>query len=113
MRFLCYMLGDDSESTPSLTQEQAAEMWKVSEEAKKAGVLLVNGGLAPSADGTKITAKDGETSVTDGPFAEAKELIGGWMLMEVRDKEEAVEWTKRFAGAAGTTELRIRQVYGG
>jgi hypothetical protein len=51
--------------------------------------------------------------VIDGPFTEAKELIGGWALMEVRDKAEAVEWTKRFLGIVGEGESTVREVYGG
>jgi hypothetical protein len=81
------------------------------EEATKAGVLLATGGLGPSADGTKVAYKGGEFTVTDGPFAEAKELIGGWALMEVRDKGEAIEWTKRFLTIAGEGESTIREVF--
>jgi len=55
---------------------------------------------------------DGEFTVIDGPYTEAKELIGGWGLMEVRDKAEAVEWTKRFLAVAGGGESTIRQVFG-
>jgi len=63
------------------------------------------------AQGTKVTYKGGEFTVTDGPFAEAKELIGGWALMEVRDRDEAIEWTKRFLSVAGEGESTIRRVF--
>jgi hypothetical protein len=58
--------------------------------------------------GAKITLKDGEFTVIDGPFTEAKELIGGWALMECRDLEEAVEWAKRFVSVLGEGEVRVR-----
>jgi len=111
MRFLGYTLGDDSVPAPPPTPELMTQMGAFIEEATKAGVLLATGGLAPSSQGTKVTYKAGEFTVTDGPFAEAKELIGGWALMEVRDKEEAVEWTKRFLSVVGEGESTIRQVF--
>jgi len=104
-------LGDDSVPVPPPGAELMTQMGAFVEEATKAGVLLATGGLAPSAQGTKVTYKDGDFTVTDGPFAEAKELIGGWALMEVRDKEEAVEWTKRFLSVVGEGESTIRQVF--
>jgi hypothetical protein len=82
-------------------------------EASNAGVLLATGGLAPVNEAIKVTYHDGEYTVLDGPFTEAKELIGGWALMECRDKTEAVEWTKRFLAVVGEGESTIREVYGG
>jgi hypothetical protein len=111
MRFLMYKLGDESVPVPQLTPEQMTEMGKVSEEATKAGVLVFNCGIAPTAAGAKLTRTDGEFVVTDGPFTEAKELVGGWGLLETRDRDEAIEWAKRFQGAAGDGEMRVRQVY--
>jgi hypothetical protein len=84
------------------------EMGAVIEEATKSGVLVATGGIAPTAMGAKITLKDGEFTVIDGPFTEAKELIGGWALMECRDLEEAVEWAKRFVSVLGEGEVRVR-----
>jgi hypothetical protein len=111
MRFLGYTLGDDSVPTPQPSSDLMVEMGNLVEEATEAGVLLATGGLSPSAQGTKVTYRDGEFTVTDGPFAEAKELIGGWALMEVRDKVEAIEWTKRFLSVVGEGESTIRQVF--
>jgi len=96
---------------PPPTPELMTEMGKFIEEAAKAGVLLATGGLAPVEEATKVIRSGGKFTVIDGPFAEAKELIGGWALMECRDKDEAIEWTKRFLALAGDGESTIRQVY--
>ena len=101
MRFLGYTLGDESVPMPPPTPELMTDMGAVMEEATKAGVLVATGGLAPTAMGAKISLKDGE-------FTEAKELIGGWALMECRDLEEAVEWAKRFVSVLGEGEVRVR-----
>jgi hypothetical protein len=111
MRYLGYTLGDESVPIPPPSPNLMEEMGKFVEEATKAGVLLATGGLAPTSEGTKVTYLNGEFTVVDGPFAEAKELIGGWALMEVRDKDEAIEWTKRFLTVVGEGESTIRPVY--
>jgi hypothetical protein len=112
MQFLGYTLGDPSAPVPPPTPELMTEMGKFVEEATKAGVLLATGGLAPADQATKVIRSGGQFTVVDGPFTEAKELIGGWALMEVRDKDEAIEWTKRFLAIAGDGESTIRQVFG-
>lgn len=112
MRFLMYKLDDESVPFPQLNPEQQEAMGKVAEEATKAGVLVLNAGIAPTSMGAKVTRTNGQFTVTDGPFTEAKELVGGWGLLEARDLEEAVEWAKRFQDCAGDGEMRVRQVYG-
>lgn len=111
MRFLGYTMGDPSAPFSPPTPELMAEMGAFIEEATKAGVLLATGGVAPFAEATRVTYDGGKFTVVDGPYTEAKELIGGWALMEVRDKDEAVEWTKRFLRIAGAGESTLRQVY--
>lgn len=111
MRFLGYTLADPSTPIPPPDPEMYAEMGAFVEEATKAGVLLATGGLGPADEATRVRYADGEFIVLDGPFSEAKELIGGWALMETRDKDEAVEWTKRFLAIVGPGESTIRQVY--
>ena len=111
MRFLMYRFDDESVPIPRLTPEQIEKMGEVQAEATKAGVLVFNGGIAPTAMGSMITRTDGEFTVTDGPFTEAKELVGGWALIEARDKDEAIEWAKRFQDVAGDGEMRVRQVW--
>ena len=113
MRFLGYTIGDPS-ATPAAppTPEEWAEMSKFIEEATKAGVLLATGGVGPIEEMTKIVRTDGQITVIDGPFTEAKELVGGWALMECRDKDEAIEWTKRFLAVAGHGDVTVREVFG-
>ena len=110
MRFLGYTLADESIPQAPPSPELFEKMGKFVEEATKAGVIVATGGLAPSAMGAKISLKDGEYTVVDGPFTEAKELVGGWALMECRDLPEAVEWSKRFLGVLGEGEVRVRPV---
>jgi hypothetical protein len=88
------------------------EMGRLMQEATEVGVLVATGGLAPIAEGTKVRYTAGDFVVTDGPFTEAKELVGGWALMEVRDREEAIVWTKRFLAIAGEGESTLRRVFG-
>jgi len=113
MRFLGYTLADETSlptepPSPDLYERMGAFV----EEAAKAGVIVATGGIAPTAMGAKITLKEGEYTVLDGPFTEAKEIVGGWALLECRDLPEAVEWSKRFLGVLGEGEVRIRPVTG-
>jgi hypothetical protein len=113
MKFLCYSLGDPNAPMPPASPEMYQRMGDFMEEATKAGVLLATGGVTPLSDAVKVTYADGDFTVLDGPFAEAKELVGGWALMDCRDKAEVVEWTKRFLTIAGPGESTIRPVIGG
>jgi hypothetical protein len=95
------------------SSELIARMGQFMQEAAASGVLLQADGLLPSSSGARISAHDGEISVTDGPFAEAKELIGGLAFIEARDLAEAKEWGRRFALVHdGECEVEIRQVAG-
>ncbi|CAL9481759.1 YciI family protein [Streptomyces sp. G3] len=78
--------------SPELIQR----MEKLMDEMTKAGVLLDTAGLTPTAQGTRVHYEGGQISVTDGPFTESKEVIGGYSLLQAKDRAEAVEWTKRF-----------------
>jgi len=111
MRFLGYTLANESE-TPSEppSPDLYEKMGKFVEEATKTGVIVATGGIAPTSEGAIVSLKNGEFTVLDGPFTEAKELVGGWALMECRDKAEAIEWTKRFLSVLGEGESRIRPV---
>jgi hypothetical protein len=87
-----------------------AEMNKFNEEMVKAGVLLAGEGLHPTSKGARIKYENGKTTVIDGPFTESKELIAGFWLIQVKSKEEAIEWMKR-APFDGGVVLELRQVF--
>jgi hypothetical protein len=111
VRYLGYTLANEAETpTEPPRPELFEEMGKFVEEAVNAGVIVATGGIAPTAEGARVSLKDGQFSVVDGPFTEAKELVGGWALMECRDMGEAVEWTKRFLSVLGEGECRVRPV---
>ena len=112
MKFFGYTMGDPNAPVEPPSPEMYERMGAFIEEATKAGVLLATGGFAPLNEAVKVKYSGGEFTVLDGPFAEAKELVGGWGLMETRDVSEAIEWTKRFLAIAGDGESTIRQVYG-
>ncbi len=102
--------GKDSEAGILPSPELLAKMSKYNEELQKAGLLLAAEGLRPSAKGKRVKFGDGKRIVTDGPFAETKELIGGFWLWKVKSMDEAVEWLKR-APFDGGTEVEIRQLH--
>ena len=85
-------------------------MNKFNEEMVKAGVMLAGEGLHPTSKGARIKYADGKTTVIDGPFTESKELIAGFWLIQVKSKEEAIEWMKR-APFGGGVVLELRQVF--
>jgi hypothetical protein len=99
----------DSEAGVLPTEEQLAEMAKYNEELVKAGVLLAGEGLQASAKGVRVRFSGAKRTVIDGPFTETKELIAGFWLIQVRSKEEAIEWAKRVPFEDG--ELEVRQVF--
>jgi hypothetical protein len=86
-------------------------MLKYNEEMARAGVFLDGEGLHPSAKGARVITRGGKRTVVDGPFTETKELIAGFTMIQVRSKEEAIEWVKRWPLEDGDVELEIRQVF--
>ncbi|MGA8312569.1 MAG: YciI family protein [Terriglobales bacterium] len=100
----------DSEAGVLPSQEILAAMGKYNEQLVKAGVMLAGEGLHSSANGKRVKFSSGKHTITDGPFAETKELIAGFWLWQVRSMEEAVEWLKR-SPFDGGTEIEIRQVF--
>jgi hypothetical protein len=93
------------------TPEEMAAMGKLIEDGMKAGYLLSVEGCLPSAKGARIRLSRGKVTVTDGPFTEAKEVIGGFALLQANSKEEAIEYVKQFLNVAGDGECELRQVY--
>jgi len=116
MRFMVMIKSAESSGPPPRALMEAIA--KLGEEGARAGVLVETGGLLPSATGARVRLSNGKLAVTDGPFAEAKEVIGGYAVYEVGSKREAVEWTSRFmelhrehwTGWEG--EAEIRQIFG-
>jgi len=91
-------------------KEILTKMGKYNEELVKAGVMLAGEGLQPTSKGKRVKFSGAKPTVTDGPFAETKELVAGFWLWQVRSMEEAVEWLKR-APFGGGTEIEVRQVF--
>ncbi|MEV0261419.1 YciI family protein [Streptomyces sp. NPDC050617] len=92
------MIRIDERNSPAdgPSPELLERMGALLEEITKAGVMLDTAGLKPTAEGTRVTWSGGKMSCTDGPFTESKEVIGGYSIIQAKDKAEAVEWTKRF-----------------
>jgi len=109
MRFLCVYKPSQPEGTPP-TEQKMAEMGKLIEEWTKSGVLISTEGCLPSSAGARVRLSEGKFAVTDGPFTESKELIGGFALIQAKSRQEAVEYTKRFLKIAGDGETEIRQI---
>jgi hypothetical protein len=106
------MYKPDKPETGALpSKEYLAEMGKLIEEGMKAGTLLVSEGLQPSSKGARVRLSGGKITVTDGPFTEAKELVAGFAVIQMKSKEEAVESAKQFLKTAGDGECEIRQLY--
>jgi hypothetical protein len=103
---------EDSESGVLPTQALLAEMGKFNEELVKAGIMLAGEGLRPSSQGKRVHFSGPKRTVTDGPFAETKELVAGFWVWQVRSIEEAVEWVRRCPNPMpGDSDIEIRPLY--
>ena len=109
MKFLSIYMHAERNSPP--TQEEMAIMGKLVEEGFKAGWLLATEGCLPSALGARVRRSDGKLTVTDGPFTEAKELVGGFAILKTNSKAEAIELARKFLAVAGEGECELRQLY--
>jgi hypothetical protein len=111
MRFMTlYKPGSENDGPPS--EKEMAAVGRLIEEMAKSGTLLATDGLQPSKHGARVRIDaDGKFSITDGPFTETKELIGGFAIIDVKSREEAVELTKRFLSAMGHGESEIRLMH--
>ena len=110
MRFLCVYKPAKAEGNGPC-QEEIEKMGAFIQEAIQAGVLQATEGCLPSALGARVRQSSGDYIVTDGPFTETKEIIGGMAILQTKSKEEAIEWTKRFLKVAGDGETEIRQLF--
>ena len=113
MRFMVMVKATkDSEAGVLPSPEMLSQMGKFNEELAKAGVMLAGEGLQPSSKGARIKFSGPKRTVVDGPFAETKELVAGFWIIQVRSKDEAIEWMKRCPNPMpGDSELEIRQVF--
>ena len=112
MRFMMLMIPKGYETAKPGTMPDAkavAAMMKYNEELQKAGVLLTLDGLHPPSMGARVSFPGGKPKVTDGPFAEAKEVVGGYWMIQVKSKAEAIEWASRCPASANEV-IEIRQV---
>ena len=110
MRVMVLVKADEgSEGGAMPSTELLTAMGKYNEELVKAGIMLAGEGLRPSSKGARVKFSGSKRTVTDGPFAETKELVAGFWLWQVKSKEEAIEWLKR-APFDGGTEVEIREV---
>jgi len=111
MRFMMIMFpGPDAEAGVIPDEKILAEMGKFNEDMVRSGVLLAGEGLHPTSQGARVRFPGGKAQVSDGPFAEAKEVVGGFWLIQVKSKEEAVEWASRCPSRGGEM-IEIRRVY--
>ena len=116
MRFMIMVKATAQSETGQMPDDESlmAAMAQYHEELAKAGVLLDATGLQPSSKGWRVRYSDGQRSIVDGPFAETKELIAGYTLIQVRSREEALEWSRRFPAPFGERadgEIEVRQLF--
>lgn len=109
MRFLSIYKTPERNAPPS--QEEMDRMGRLIEESMKRGELIATEGCLPSALGARIRLANGKVTVTDGPFTEAKEVVGGFAILNAASKEEAVEMVRRFLAFTGEGECELRQLY--
>ena len=110
MRFMVIVKADQrSEAGVMPTEKELADMAKFNEQLVKAGVMLAGDGLQPSSKGARVRFNGDQRTVIDGPFTEAKELIAGFWILDVKSKDEVIEWVKRVPFTEG--EVEIRQVF--
>jgi hypothetical protein len=110
MRYLLTIYGDESgwaDATPEDAQQMMAAYGALSDAMREAGAILGGEGLQPSSTATTVKVRDGETITTDGPFAETREQLGGYYLLDCKDLDEAIGWAARIPGAlTGSIEVR-------
>ena len=112
MRFMMLMIPKGYETAPpdvKLDAERVKSMMAYNESLQKAGVLLALDGLQPPSTGARVSFPGGRPKVVDGPFAEAKEVLGGYWMIDVKSREEAIEWAKRVPGSENEI-VEVRQV---
>ena len=110
MKFLCIYKPAKPEGAPP-TPDDMEKMGAYIDQSIQSGVLIATEGCLPSALGAKVRRAEGKFTVTDGPFSEAKEVVGGFALINASSKEHAIEITREFMNVAGDGEVEVRQIY--
>jgi hypothetical protein len=111
MKFLCLSLDDPEKLRIPPTPEQWAKIGAFMTEASQSGHIFLTGAVRPREAATRITYDAGKPTVTDGPYAEAKELVAGFAIIDVPTKEDAIHWVTRFAEAADVADMEIRELF--
>ncbi len=115
MKYAFTIYGDESQrtsATPEQQQQMSQAYGALTEEMEQKGVLVAGDGLYPTATATTVRVRDGERDVTDGPFAETKEQLGGFYVLDVKDLDEAIEWAAKIPGAQfGSVEIRPVMIF--
>lgn len=112
MRFMMFIYPNARAEAGVLpTAEEVAEMMVYNNEMMNAGVLLSGEGLQPTSKGARVRFKGGTPSVTDGPFTETREVIGGYWMIQVGSREEAIDWAKRVPLVDDSVMIELRQVF--
>ncbi|MFN2616613.1 MAG: YciI family protein [Thermoleophilaceae bacterium] len=115
MKYLLSIYNDEAargQASPEQSQAEFAGYEVFTEEIRQRGIMLGGEGLQPTATATTVRVRDGERMITDGPFAETKEQLGGFYLLECKDLDEAIEWAAKIPGAqSGSVEVRPVMVY--
>ncbi len=112
MRFMMFIYPNERAEAGELpTADEVSEMTKFNNEMLDAGILLSGEGLQPSSKGARVRFSGGHPSVIDGPFTETKEIIGGYWMIQVASKEEAIEWAKRIPLVDDSVLIELRQVF--
>ncbi len=115
MKYAFTIYGDESQresATPEQQEQMSQAYGALSQEMEQKGVLVAGDGLYPTATATTVRVRDGERDVTDGPFAETKEQLGGFYVLDVKDLDEAIEWAAKIPGSqVGSVEIRPVMVF--
>jgi len=111
MRFMMMVIYEPAAPDAVSTTEAVVKMMEYNKALQKAGVLLALDGLFPASTATRVSYADGKATVTEGPFAETKEVIGGYWIIQVRSREEAIEWARR-APMSHNEVIEVRQIHG-
>lgn len=110
MKFVSIFKLDPAELAGPPDEQEMAQMGRLIEEMKSAGVLIDTGGVLPNGESFRVRRAGSNVGVTDGPFSEAKEVVGGFAVLDVKSKDEAISWTRRFLECAGDGVCEMFQI---